>query len=52
MKKKNYLNKMMDPQPTAENVYQGVYTMFNTTNVAERQKATKWLEQFQHSVSV
>lgn len=42
----------MESAPTAEAVYQGVYAMFNTSNMTERQKATKWLEQFQHSVSL
>lgn len=40
----------MESAPTAEAVYQGVYAMFNTSNMTERQKATKWLEDFQNSV--
>lgn len=46
------LAKMMESAPTAETVYQGVYAMFNTQNMSERQKATKWLEDFQNSVSL
>lgn len=42
----------MESAPTAETVYQGVYAMFNTSNMTERQKATKWLEDFQNSVSL
>lgn len=42
---------MMESVPTVETVYQGVHAMYNTANASERQKATKWIEQFQNSVS-
>lgn len=42
---------MMESAPTTEAVYQGVYTLYNDTNVAEKEKASKWLTQLQNSVS-
>lgn len=42
---------MMDTAPTTEAVYQGVYAFYNNTNAAEQEKASKWLEQLQNSVS-
>lgn len=42
---------MMESPPTTEAVYQGVYTFYNNTNTVEQQKASKWLEQLQDSVS-
>lgn len=42
---------MMESPPTTEAVYQGVYTFYNNTNTVEQQKASKWLEQLQNSVS-
>lgn len=41
----------MDTAPTTEAVYQGVYAFYNNTNAAEQEKASKWLEQLQNSVS-
>lgn len=43
---------MMESAPTTEAVYQGVYTLYNNTNTVEQEKASKWLEQLQNSVSV
>lgn len=43
---------MMESAPTTEAVYQGVYTLYNNTNTAEQEKASKWLEQLQNSVSL
>lgn len=42
---------MMESAPTTEAVYQGVYTLYNNENAAEKEKASKWLEQLQNSVS-
>lgn len=42
---------MMDTAPTTEAVYQGVYAFYNNSNAAEQEKASKWLEQLQNSVS-
>lgn len=42
---------MMESAPTTEAVYQGVYTLYNNTNTVEQEKASKWLEQLQNSVS-
>lgn len=41
----------MESPPTTEAVYQGVYTLYNNTNTVEQEKASKWLEQLQNSVS-
>lgn len=38
--------------PTAEAVLQGVYTLYNNPNKQEKEKASRWLEEFQKSVSV
>lgn len=43
---------MMESAPTTEAVYQGVYTLYNNSNTVEQEKASKWLEQLQNSVSV
>lgn len=43
---------MMESAPTTEAVYQGVYTLYNDKNTVEQEKASKWLEQLQNSVSV
>ena len=40
----------MEP-PTAEAVLQGVFTLYNDPNNVEKEKASKWLEEFQKSVS-
>lgn len=42
---------MMDTAPTADLVYQGICTLFHNTNPKEKEKANKWLEEFQKSVS-
>lgn len=42
---------MMESAPTTEAVYQGVYTLYNNSNTVEQEKASKWLEQLQNSVS-
>ncbi|XP_052902812.1 transportin-3 isoform X1 [Anopheles moucheti] len=39
----------MEP-PTAEAVLQGVFTLYNDPNNAEKEKASKWLEEFQKSI--
>lgn len=41
----------MDTAPTADLVYQGICTLFHNTNPKEKEKANKWLEEFQKSVS-
>lgn len=41
----------MDAAPTAEAVYQGVYALYNNPDTAEKEKASKWLEMLQKSVS-
>lgn len=43
---------MMDSAPSTEAVYQGVYTLYNNSNTVEQEKASKWLEQLQNSVSI
>lgn len=42
---------MMESAPSTEAVYQGVYTLYNNSDAAEQEKASKWLEQLQNSVS-
>lgn len=42
---------MMESEPSTEAVYQGVYTLYNNENAAEKEKASKWLEQLQNSVN-
>lgn len=42
----------MESPPTTEAVYQGVYTLYNNSNTVEQEKASKWLEQLQNSVSI
>lgn len=42
----------MDSAPSTEAVYQGVYTLYNNSNTVEQEKASKWLEQLQNSVSI
>uniref|UniRef100_A0A1Q3F9K1 Transportin-3 n=1 Tax=Culex tarsalis TaxID=7177 RepID=A0A1Q3F9K1_CULTA len=37
-------------QPTAEAVLQGVYTLYNNPNKQEKEKASRWLEEFQKSI--
>lgn len=41
----------MDKAPTTEAVYQSLHTFYNNSNAVEQEKASKWLEQFQSSVS-
>lgn len=41
----------MDAAPTADLVYQGICTLFHNSNPKEKEKANKWLEEFQKSVS-
>lgn len=41
----------METAPTAELVYQGICTLFHNSNPKEKEKANKWLEDFQKSVS-
>ncbi|EDS34143.1 transportin-3 [Culex quinquefasciatus] len=36
--------------PTAEAVLQGVYTLYNNPNKQEKEKASRWLEEFQKSI--
>lgn len=43
---------MMESAPSTEAVYEGVYTLYNNTNTVEQEKASKWLEQLQNSVSI
>lgn len=37
--------------PNADMVYQGICQLFHNTNPKEKEKANKWLEEFQKSVS-
>lgn len=41
----------MEP-PNADLVYQGICTLFHNNNPKEQEKANKWLEEFQKSVSL
>lgn len=41
----------METVPTADIVYQGICTLFHNANSKEKEKANKWLEDFQKSVS-
>lgn len=41
---------IMDTTPSADKVYQGVYTLYNNPNNTEKEQAAKWLEDFQKSV--
>lgn len=43
---------MMESAPTTEAVYEGVYTLYNNRNTVEQERASKWLEQLQNSVSL
>ncbi|XP_055375731.1 transportin-3 [Condylostylus longicornis] len=40
----------MDAAPTTEVVYQGIFTLYNNPNSKEKEKASKWLEEFQKSI--
>ncbi|XP_011206982.2 transportin-3 isoform X2 [Bactrocera dorsalis] len=40
----------MEAAPTAELVYQGICTLFHNSNPKEKEKANKWLEDFQKSI--
>lgn len=42
----------MESAPTTEAVYEGVYTLYNNKNTVEQERASKWLEQLQNSVSL
>lgn len=42
----------MEAAPTTEAVYQGVYALYNNPDSAEKEKASKWLELLQKSVSL
>lgn len=42
---------MMDTAPSTEAVYQGVYTLYNNPDTVEQERASRWLEQIQNSVS-
>lgn len=42
----------MEAAPTTEAVYQGVYALYNNPDSAEKEKASKWLESLQKSVSI
>ncbi|KAI9585971.1 transportin-3 [Glossina fuscipes] len=41
---------MMEVAPTTDLVYQGICTLFHNTNPREKEKASKWLEEFQKSI--
>ncbi|XP_073827400.1 transportin 3 [Musca autumnalis] len=41
---------MMETAPTADLVYQGICTLFHNSNPKEKEKANKWLEEFQKSI--
>lgn len=43
--------EIMDAAPTTEDVYQGVYALYNNPDSAEKEKASKWLDSLQKSVS-
>lgn len=42
----------MEAAPTTEAVYQGVYALYNNPDSVEKEKASKWLESLQKSVSL
>lgn len=42
----------MDTAPSTESVYQGVYTLYNNPDTVEQERASRWLEQLQNSVSI
>lgn len=42
---------MMDTAPSVDLVYQGICTLFHDSNPKEKEKANKWLEEFQKSAS-
>ncbi|XP_055836947.1 transportin-3 [Episyrphus balteatus] len=40
----------MESAPSTDVVYQGIYTLFNNPNSRDKEKASKWLEEFQKSI--
>lgn len=43
---------MMQTAPTTDVVYQGIFTLYNNPNNTEKEKASKWLDEFQKSVNI
>lgn len=41
----------MEAPPTTDTVYQSVYALYNNPDTIEKEKASKWLESLQKSVS-
>lgn len=41
----------MEAPPTADTVYQSVLTLYNNPDTSEKEKASKWLDSLQKSVS-
>lgn len=41
----------MEVAPSTESVFQGVQALYTNPNKDEKEKASKWLEEFQKSVS-
>lgn len=41
----------MEGAPTADAVYQSVYALYNNPDSGEKEKASKWLDSLQKSVS-
>lgn len=42
---------MMNPEPTAETVLLGLKALYHSPDATEKENASKWLEEFQKSVS-
>lgn len=52
MKKKYKTNNPeMEAPPTTDTVYQSVYALYNNPDTSEKEKASKWLDSLQKSVS-
>lgn len=41
----------MEAPPTTDTVYQSVLTLYNNPDTSEKEKASKWLDSLQKSVS-
>lgn len=41
----------MEGPPTTEQILQGVHALYNSSNLDEKEKASKWLADLQRSVS-
>lgn len=41
----------MEAPPSTDTVYQSVYALYNNPDTSEKEKASKWLDSLQKSVS-